>query len=63
MDYTTAPREAYSLSDIEQWADDLRRIRGTAQRKRLLGYPDVALEAGCFVLERRLAEMRRGVQR
>jgi hypothetical protein len=53
----------YTYDDIDQWASDLERIRDVARRRRLIGLPDVALEAGCAVLECRLAEMRRGVER
>jgi hypothetical protein len=54
---------AYTRRDIDQWADDLARIRAVAHRRRLLGHPDVALELGCAVLERRLANMRAEVER
>jgi len=50
----TRPRAA----DIAEWAADLARIRAVARRRRLLGRPDAILEAGCAILERRLAEMR-----
>jgi hypothetical protein len=53
----------YSIDDIDQWAVDLRRIRAVARRRRLLGRPDLPLEAGCAILERRLAQMRREAER
>jgi hypothetical protein len=64
MNDTKSPRggkAAYTVDDLAMWGEDLARIRDAARRKRLLGYPDVALEMGCAVLERRLAEMRREV--
>jgi hypothetical protein len=61
--YITRPRLAYSLADCDQFAEDLARIRDVARRRRLLGMPDIALELGCSILERRLAEMRREAER
>jgi hypothetical protein len=63
MNRTTHPASqatvAHTRRDIAQWTGDLARIRAVARRRRLMGRPDVALEAGCAVLERRLGEMRK----
>jgi hypothetical protein len=65
MNHNTSSRggTAYTARDIAQWTSDLARIRAVARRRRLLGRPDVALEMGCAVLERRLTEMRQEVER
>jgi hypothetical protein len=65
MHHITPSRDgtAYSRRDLDQWADDLARIRDVARRRRLLGRPDVALELGCIILECRLDAMRQEVQR
>ena len=55
-------RESYTTEDLNYFASTLARISAVAQRKRILGHADPALEAGCIVLQRRLALMRQEVR-